>query len=67
MVIEALAYGAFYYTAECPRLKDMVRFFHEAWDHPSQDLMCKIIDQQMFLSIPKELTSKVMRKHFVTV
>ena len=60
LAIKALTYGAFYYTAECPRLRDMVRFFHEAWDPPSQDLMCKIIYRQMISSIPKELTSKVV-------
>ena len=59
------AYGAYYQlTAELPRLKDLVRFFHEAWDHPSCDLMCKIVREAMFTSIPKELTPKVIRKHF---
>ena len=42
----------------------MVRFFHEAWDHPSRDLMCKIVDQQMLANIPKDLTAKTIRKHF---
>ena len=41
-----------------------MHFFHEAWDHPSTDLMCKIIDQKMLSSIPKESTSKAVRKHF---
>ena len=41
-----------------------MRFVHEAWDHPSKDLMCKIIDQKMFNNIPGKLTSKVVRKHF---
>ena len=59
------AYGAYYHlTAELPRLKDLVRFFHEAWDHPSRELMCKIVDNKMFTSLPKELTSKVIRKFY---
>ena len=61
---EALTYDAFYFTAECPPLRDMKRFFHEAWDRPSKDLMCKIIDPKMLSSIPKVLTSKAVRKHF---
>ena len=34
--------AAYYQTAELPNFKDMVRFFHEAWDHPSRDLMIHI-------------------------
>ena len=60
-----IAYGAYYHlTAELPRLRDLVRFFHEAWDHPSCDLMCKIVTDKMFTSIPDELTPKVIRKFF---
>ena len=64
VAIEAMTFGAFYFTAECPRLRDMVRFFHEAWDHPSMELMCKIINEKIFSNIPKELTAKAVRKHF---
>ena len=43
----------------------MVRFFHEAWDHPSVELMCKIINEKVFAaSIPKELPAKAVRKYF---
>ena len=60
-----LAYAAYYHcTTEHPRLRDLVRFFHEAWDHPSRELMCKIVDNKMLASLPKELTSKVIRKFF---
>ena len=60
-----LAYAAYYWnTAQLPRLRDLVRFFHEAWDHPSQELMCKIVDNKMLASLPDELTSKVIRKYF---
>ena len=56
--------GAFYYAAECQTLRDMVRFFHEAWDHPSKELMCKIVDQKMLANIPADMTTKTIRKHF---
>ena len=60
-----LAYAAYYHcTAELPRLRDLVQFFHDAWDHPSRELMCKIVDNKMLTSLPKELTSKVIRKYF---
>ena len=60
-----VAYGAYYQlTAELPRYRDLVRFFHEAWDHPSCDLMCKIVNQKLFTSMPKELTAKIIRKYF---
>ena len=58
------ALGAYYYTADLPRYRDIVRFFHEAWDHPSEELMCRIVNDKVFDNIPKELTAKVIRKHF---
>ena len=64
VAVEAYTFGSHYFTAECQTLRDLVRFFHEAWDHPSKDLMCKIIDQKMFSNIPDKLTAKVVRKHF---
>ena len=60
-----VACAAFYQcTAELPRLRDLVRFFHDAWDHPSRELMCKIVDNKMLTGLPDELTSKVIRKYF---
>ena len=64
LAVEAYTYGDYYFTAECQTLRDLVRFFHEAWGHLSKDLMGKIIDQKMFNNIPDKLISKVVRKHF---
>ena len=58
------ALASFYNTAEFQTHRDLVRFFHEAWDHPSRELMCKIVDSKSFDNIPKDLTSKRIRKHF---
>ena len=37
LAVEAYTFGSYYFTAECQTLRDLVRFFHEAWDHPSKD------------------------------
>ena len=42
----------------------MVRFFHEAWDHPSRDLMIHIVEKKLFDNIPVKLTAKIIRKPF---
>ena len=42
----------------------MVRFFHEAWDRPSKELLCKTVDQMMLANNPADLTTKTIRKHF---
>ena len=43
---------SFYNTAEFQTHRDLVRFFHEAWDHPSRELM--MVDR----------TPMPIRKHF---
>ena len=58
------AKAAYYQTAEFPNFKDMVQFFHEAWDHPSRDLMIHIVEKKLFDNIPLKLTAKITRKHF---
>ena len=58
------AKAAYYQTAEFPNFKDMVHFFHEAWDHPSRDLMIYIVNKKRFDNIPVKLTAKIIRKHF---
>ena len=58
------ALASFYNTAEFQTHRDLVRFFHEAWDHPSRELMIKIVDSKAFDNIPVDLTSKRIRKHF---
>ena len=42
----------------------MVRFFYEAWDHPSRELMIHIVEKKLFDNIQLNLTAKIIRKHF---
>ena len=58
------AMASYYNTAEFQTDRDLIRFFHEAWDHPSRELMCKIVDNKAFDNLPARLTSKRIRKHF---
>ena len=58
------AHAAYYQTAEFPNLDDMVRFFHETWDHPSKDFIIHIVGNKLFDNIPAKLTAKVIRKHY---
>jgi len=44
-------------------LKELVRYFHEAWNHASSELMCLIIKHQLILNLPPQLTEKVVRKY----
>jgi len=45
-------------------IKELVRYFHEAWNHASVELMCLIIKHKLILNLPKQLTEKSVRKHF---
>ena len=56
--------AAFYATADFPELKQLVRYFHEAWMHASADTMCLIVRHKSFSNIPSTLTEKAIRKHF---
>ena len=58
------ALEAYRYKVDLPRYQDIVRFIHEAWDYPSEEHMCPIVNNKVFDNIPKELTAKVIRKHF---
>ena len=59
------AYGAYYQlTADLPRNRDLVRLFHEAWDHSSCDLMCSIVNKHMIANILEKLTAKINSKYF---
>ena len=55
---------AYYHSTEFPSIGDLVRFLHEAWDHPSRDLMIHIADKNLFDNILKNMSAKVIRKHF---
>ena len=56
------SYATFYQSAEFGQIADVVRFFHEAWGHPSRELMCFIIKNQIFKNIPFSLTERVVIK-----
>jgi len=60
--------GASYYTnvpsATVDSVKELVRFFHEVWNHASMELMCSIVKNNLILHLPDTLTEKAIRKHF---
>ena len=58
------SYATFYQSAEYGQIADVVRFFREAWGHPSCELMCFIIKKSKFKNIPNSLTERVVRKYF---
>ena len=60
--------SASYYTnvpsASVDSIKELVRFFHEIWNHASMELMCSIVKNKLVLNLPETLTEKAIRKHF---
>ena len=60
--------GANYYSnvpsVSVDSLSDLVRFFHETWNHASVELMCAIVEHKLILNLPPKLTTKVIRKFF---
>ena len=63
---DIIAGSAFYSTAEFSTLQDQVRFFHEVWNHASQELMIHNIKHGRFLNIPSTLR-KLFAVIFLTV
>ena len=63
-MLNPISYATFYQSAEFGQIADVVRFFHEAWGHPSRELMCFIIKNQIFKNIPVSLTERVVRKYY---
>ena len=53
--------ASYYQSAELSALRNTVRFFHEAWDHPCRELMIHIVDNKIFTNIPIWLPSAVIR------
>ena len=49
-----MALGAYYYTDDLPRYRDIVL----------EDLLRRIVYDKVFASTPKEFIAKVFRKHF---
>ena len=60
----SVAMAAYYQSAEFKTISEHIRFFHEAWGHPSREQMCWIIRNGVFKNIPKNITEKAVRKHF---
>jgi hypothetical protein len=58
------ANASYYHTVHTSSLAELVQFWHEALGHPSMEVMIDIITSGTYYNLPKELTSKVIRKHF---
>ena len=52
-----LAGRDFYYTSECQTLRDMVWISPEAWNHPSKELVCQLVEDNMLEIIPADLNA----------
>ncbi len=60
--------GSSYYT-KVPSVSvrtaaELIRYFHEAWNHASKEIMCAIINNQLIDNLPKALTAKLVNRHF---
>ena len=60
--------GSSYYTnvpsAKVTTADELVRYFHESWNHESKDIMCAIVEHKLIDNLPNMLTPKLIRKHF---
>jgi hypothetical protein len=60
--------GASYFTnvpsVSVSNGKELVRYFHEAWDHCSKEQMCLIVKHKLIGNIPECLTVKLINKYF---
>ena len=45
-------------------IKELIRFFHETWNHASMELMILIVKNKLIQHLPEALTEKAIRKHF---
>jgi hypothetical protein len=53
-----------YFTTELTTHSELVRFFHESWNHASESQMCQIVQNQTFDNIPSLLTIDRIHKYF---
>jgi len=60
--------GSSYYTnvpsVSVRTAAELIRYFHEAWNHSSKEIMCAIINNQLIDNLPKALTAKLVNRHF---
>ena len=45
-------------------IKELIRFFHETWNHASKELMILIVKHKLIKHLPEALTEKAIGKHF---
>ncbi len=60
--------GSSYYTnvpsVSVRTAAELIRYFHEAWNHASKEIMCAIINNKLIDNLPPVLTSKLVNRNF---
>ena len=56
--------GYYHASTRLNTLDELLRFFHECWDHPSADQMRRIVSGSLFTNIPPTLSCTIIRKYF---
>ena len=56
--------GYYYSGTKLNSLGEVVRFWHEVWNHASMDQMIHIVRGRIFDGLPAELTESAIRKYF---
>ena len=51
-------------TVQVNTAAELVRYFHEAWNHASKEIMCSIVENKLMNNLPKSLTVKLINKYF---
>ena len=45
-------------------IKELIRFFHETWNHAPMELMIVIVKNKLIKNLPEALTEKAVKKYF---
>jgi hypothetical protein len=53
-----------YYTSQFNTLKDLVLYWHVAFDHANENKMLSIVENKCISNLPDQLTPAVIRKYF---
>ena len=59
-----IANASYYHTVQTSSLSELVQYWHEALGHPSMAVMIDMISSNTYTNLPKELTTKAIRKYF---
>ena len=51
-------------TAKVSSAAELVRYFHEALNHASEEIMIRIVEHELIEGLPQVLTPQLIRKHF---